>query len=556
MSSFMGPELPPLYPPPDHAPPPVPARPPPILEETPEDVDMVGSGDYHEGHTRDTSSEATLVDVNELQDDTDMANKPPASDPSATVAAPLTSSPKPIDEDTVMVNGAIALMSPPATPERGPPVPPRGRPTDINTTTTADDEMSRQERLTFGAQQDVTEVIGNVMFRLQCAIKPTAIDPKYGEQTDIIRETFYGSNAMYLKKDNKYDIKVEDWANIIVFPSSEGPRDVYEALDVVFDEQVVEIDKTTTTQFASIKTLPPIVQIQIQRTAFDPVTQTASKNTNPIKFEETLYLDRYMDDDKVLARRQSAWQWKSRLRDLEARKKAIENTKANVPLLAVLQATKNYIHELEAQDAVVDISPNLSGMLEDRGATIQRELQGINVEIAKLKQKLQDQFTDLRQHRYRLQAVFIHRGTNQAGHYWIYIYDFARDVWREYNDERVFIVDDRKRIFEQQGGATPYYLVYVRDDIKEDLVEAVHRDLAPSPTVKPVKDTEMLDVERVVEVGNGVQHVEHAEHVEYAEHVENADKHSQTLRRSTQEISAMKLGSASPERPGEERKGG
>lgn len=61
-----------------------------------------------------------------------------------------------------------------------PPVPPRPIP-----------EVDRQKQLIeeveIGAQQDVTEVINNVLFQSQCAIKPLRIDSD-GEQVDQIKE--------------------------------------------------------------------------------------------------------------------------------------------------------------------------------------------------------------------------------------------------------------------------------------------------------------------------------------------------------------------------------
>lgn len=410
--------------------------------------------------------------------------------------------------DEVMANGTTDTPAREASPDEPPPVPPRNKPAPILTSAESEDSL-RAQKLYFGAQQDVTEVIGNVMFRLQCAIKPTSIDPKFGEQIDKIRETFYGANAVYLKKAEAYDVKIEDWANIIVFPDSDGPRTIYEALDVVFDEQVVEIDNAFTTQYASISKLPPVFQTQIQRTAYDPKKQQASKNQNPIVFEETIYLDRYMDSDKVLQRRREAWKWKNRIRKLEARQKVLQSKPdgavVNVP--EALDATKHLIRMLEEQevDGIV-INPSLSEALEVRRVEVMRELDAINEEITGLRKKLQDQFTDMREHRYRLQAVFIHRGTSAYGHYWIYIYDFQHDIWREYNDERVSIVNDRKQVFEQTGasGPTPYYLVYVRDQDKDDLVDAVYRQIIEEP-----EQNEVIMIEdNSMEMENGVQHVE------------------------------------------------
>lgn len=53
-------------------------------------------------------------------------------------------------------------------------------------------------------------------------------------------------------------------------------------------------------------------------------------------------------------------------------------------------------------------------------------------------------------------------------------------MWRKYNDGYVTEVDDTKEIFERDPEgrpATPYYLVYVRADSTELLVESVCRKI-------------------------------------------------------------------------------
>ena len=65
-------------------------------------------------------------------------------------------------------------------PNRPPPVPPRP-------SARRDNEQLIQEEVELGAQQDVTEVINNVLFQIQCAIKPLKIDEE-GNQKDVITE--------------------------------------------------------------------------------------------------------------------------------------------------------------------------------------------------------------------------------------------------------------------------------------------------------------------------------------------------------------------------------
>jgi len=107
-------------------------------------------------------------------------------------------------------------------------------------------------------------------------------------------------------------------------------------------------------------------------------------------------------------------------------------------------------------------------------------LADVEVEIKNLTSNIQSQFSDLRSLPYRLQSVFIHRGSVSFGHYWIYIYDFTKDIWRKYNDGYVTEVKNREEIFEQEAynPATPYFLVYVKDEAKDELVEPVCRQLS------------------------------------------------------------------------------
>jgi ubiquitin carboxyl-terminal hydrolase 25/28 len=85
---------------------------------------------------------------------------------------------------------------------------------------------------------------------------------------------------------------------------------------------------------------------------------------------------------------------------------------------------------------------------------------------------------------YRLYAVFIHQGSVEFGHYYIYIYDFKKDVWRKYNDNDITEVKDTAEIFRNPNRAnppTPYFLVYVNAAMKDRLVEPVCREI-PSQT--------------------------------------------------------------------------
>lgn len=87
----------------------------------------------------------------------------------------------PIKKDGAEVAAAETSRSTEEASETPPPVPPRPSESDA--------ERRRQllEEVELGAQQDVTEVINNVLFQSECAIKARELAPD-GEQLDQIKE--------------------------------------------------------------------------------------------------------------------------------------------------------------------------------------------------------------------------------------------------------------------------------------------------------------------------------------------------------------------------------
>jgi hypothetical protein len=98
----------------------------------------------------------------------------------------------------------------------------------------------------------------------------------------------------------------------------------------------------------------------------------------------------------------------------------------------------------------------------------------------------------MRKRPYRLHAAFFHRGSAGGGHYWVYIYDHKKEIWRKYNDDRVTVVQNRNEIFgkpvQDNWGPppNPYLLVYVRSEKVNEVVETVKRDIVyPPPDAPP-----------------------------------------------------------------------
>jgi hypothetical protein len=101
----------------------------------------------------------------------------------------------------------------------------------------------------------------------------------------------------------------------------------------------------------------------------------------------------------------------------------------------------------------------------------------------------------MRKHPYRLHAAFFHRGSAGGGHYWVYIYDHKKEIWRKYNDDRVSVVTNRNEIFGNpyaQGQQSvnnpppnPYLLIYLDAEKIDTLAETVKREIVFPPPDQP-----------------------------------------------------------------------
>jgi len=114
--------------------------------------------------------------------------------------------------------------------------------------------------------------------------------------------------------------------------------------------------------------------------------------------------------------------------------------------------------------------------------------------IDDLDKQIEEAFTSMREHPYRLHAVFIHRGRTAGGHYWIFIYDHQNEQWRKYDDETVSKVYNRHDIFSPIPNAqwnmygaepTPYFVAYVKADRATELTESVKRNVVYPPQGQP-----------------------------------------------------------------------
>lgn len=261
-----------------------------------------------------------------------------------------------------------------APPNRPPPFPPRPQPQQTDS-----DAIKEAE---YGAQQDVGEVIANVLFQLQCAIKPESIDES-GEQLDQVKSLFYGKQKSYTTNKQGTIRTKEEYMSDIKVDVASGPRDIYAALDGAYDVQDVEVGGGIEPQYASISQLPPVLMVLIQRAQFDPQTKTTFKSDNHLELKETIFLDRYMDstDPDLIQRRQESWNWKRQLNILEKRWAQLATSDLmGMNASEILEATHGYVRQIADIDDgdPIEVPQLLIQQIENAAREARQELQGKN----------------------------------------------------------------------------------------------------------------------------------------------------------------------------------
>ncbi|CAD0085713.1 unnamed protein product [Aureobasidium mustum] len=383
-----------------------------------------------------------------------------------------------------------AVLTPPDTPKAekegellAPPLPPRRPATPSQQTKTNLEKAEEAAR----QQQDVAEVMEELLTRLRASIKPLGQDPQ-GEQLDQLRDIFNMRIVdTIIPEGQQPSTKEDDFTNLMLLPPYE-PTDIYSALSRVLDLHPEPEASKPVNVYKTLKSFPPILQISINRIRLGRDGKPV-KSVDRIRLEETLYMDRFSDDEIVLAKRKQCWEWRRCLRSLQAEKETIQKTDTGIDGPSTLDAVSAWLSTVSECDTTllevgiepINVPESLPSDLQQESALQRARLTIIDREVKELEDKIVKQFSgpEFEKVKYRLHAVFFHRGSTGHGHYWTCIYDIQHNIWRLYNDEKVEQVNRLDDILSaetwQQG--TPTYAVYVRDDTKEQYVEPLCRNV-------------------------------------------------------------------------------
>ncbi|KAK0673719.1 hypothetical protein QBC41DRAFT_241300 [Cercophora samala] len=328
-------------------------------------------------------------------------------------------------------------------------------------------------------QQDVDEAMGNILEHLQAAVKLARARRSAGEEDeteeipDPVDNHFYSDFVMHSQTStagNEWSQR-DDRNRLVMAPLHETKgvkEDMYQVIGRGLDIQRNEETKLMT--YTAIKKPADILHFLFPRSRQD------GKNENPVELNDPLYLDLFMDvedkEDERYKKKTRLWAINRRSEELRAEKnKVVPETNSRDML------SEEELERFLSEDSPTDADGDYE--LVDVNEGTAKELGGVTVTPEKLKEF--DDWTRVDQAReedglekerkellasgdveYRLHAVFCHRGSTGFGHYWVWIKDFERGVWRKYNDNIVTIHSEEE--FRRDAGCAPEpcWAAYVR----------------------------------------------------------------------------------------------
>ncbi|ODV62206.1 ubiquitin-specific protease UBP2, partial [Ascoidea rubescens DSM 1968] len=337
-----------------------------------------------------------------------------------------------------------------------------------------------QNAIDIGSQQDITECIDNVMCQIESSLAPVKLEDG-NEQYDIVKKLFFGKSKQLLepvhKNNGKSRHSIERFLSVYI-NMGDHPADIYDGLDNYFGEEYLSMDDGEIKKSVTITKLPEILHLQLSRVQFDRERLCLYKLFDPLPYDDIIYLDKYMDTDDPTIRhkRTQVLEWKEELKKL----KKTENymTKEREGGLTIKESL---IASVDFLLNKIDVLQNNVG--EDSIAVIKKEIENFDKKVEKiqnqiieLEEKISDQFKDDKKFGYKIFAVVIHRGQANYGHYFIFIRDAKKNIFRCYNDEQITEVSV-ENVINFSGGATetPSFLVFIREELFDDYADPLKR---------------------------------------------------------------------------------
>ncbi|KAF9913343.1 ubiquitin-specific protease ubp2 [Linnemannia zychae] len=348
---------------------------------------------------------------------------------------------------------------------------------------------SSQKADRFFEQQDVSETMAILMYRLSAAFQPIVSEPG-AKPVDRFSKLFY-VKANKKVGDGEKRLIQEDFSTLLL--NVKDDTSLEELMDDYFDAGDPEPTSPTATTAGAltgskdemdakaaqmsditVTSLPPVLQIHLIRTQFDKNDKTSYKTNATVALPKRIYLDQYLESNQekheTRFKRMKLWKCERRvcrkMLDVVKNQAAGEALRQGSPFLSGHGGSNSPPHDAAAQPTPSDDSLKVDPGFEEI------------VRIAELTETLRNETSDLNSAEYKIHAVFHHEGGTNFGHYWVYIYDDKAEAprWLKYSDDTVseIGVAQENEVFNGYQGSTACFCVYVRAS-ESGAVQTVHR---------------------------------------------------------------------------------
>ncbi|KAF8665383.1 hypothetical protein AX16_000402 [Volvariella volvacea WC 439] len=363
------------------------------------------------------------------------------------------------DGDTKMKNESTVSKPPPLPPRKPPP--------------------HSDSVMMFGKQHDVSECMDNCMFQIETALlRFSGEEEAEGGGQSVVKRLFYGKIRQQLtgaepSTRSSVHMKEDLFSHLPVNVANDG-IDIYDGLSGYFDD-VVEFQGKKHHMQVSLVELPPLLQIQLQRVQFNRETMQPYKSQAYVKFGETIYMDRFMDNTNPEKKLRSK-QIQSELSTCRERLRTLVDGKDGSSFAIALEKSADYLPRIDGID-LPELDDDLILQLTEEHAIITEEIHNLRQRVDELKRDLEALWQSDTSVAYELTSVFIHRGSSPSwGHYFFYSRNLPNDPdsWFKYNDSDVSVVSKDEVLADTTGStANPYLLVFARKG--SNVVDTVKR---------------------------------------------------------------------------------
>ncbi|CAG9327992.1 unnamed protein product [Blepharisma stoltei] len=361
-------------------------------------------------------------------------------------------------------------------------------------------------KIEIGSQRDVGEFNMILVSRISEAMRNRNIDDEYESYRTssgmmvnldgLISNMFYGKHIESItfnefgRKATQINHAVFGQINLDV-----EYGDLYTAWEFSKSTKIENFmtpsgSETTACQRVWIENPPSILLFHIQRVAYDKQKRSPIKINKRFEFPKVIHIDRFLYKNKQESKRQH-----KTLKNLRRQIKTMEETidsitkykNSGLGLPEILQLASAFIKEECSEDGFQQDNLRILGDNEVDSQTLkdlanwlaylrnlcQTSMEKKKTELEKLRKELEQQYKvpGLMKTPYYLHSILIHEGSAEGGHYYSFIYDSERGIWRKYSDISVTEISEDEVMSISLGGdgsSSAYSLVYVDSKLKPE----------------------------------------------------------------------------------------